>query len=36
MLKGKNMVEKFWAEVVQCVVYVHNRCPHSKLDGMAL
>nr|KYP60008.1 hypothetical protein KK1_015455 [Cajanus cajan] len=32
MLKGKDMPEKFWAEVVQCAIYIQNRCPHSKLD----
>ncbi|WVY91926.1 hypothetical protein V8G54_037440 [Vigna mungo] len=31
MLKGKNMPKKFWAEAVQCAVYVQNRCPHAKL-----
>nr|KYP55958.1 Retrovirus-related Pol polyprotein from transposon TNT 1-94 [Cajanus cajan] len=31
MLKGKNMPKKFWAEVMQCAVYVQNRCPHAKL-----
>jgi len=33
MLKGKNMSKEFWAEVVQCIVYVQNRCPHAKLNG---
>jgi len=33
MLKGKNMSKEFWAEAVQCVVYVQNRCPHAKLNG---
>ena len=32
MLKSKNMSKEFWAEAVQCVVYVQNRCPHSKLE----
>nr|KYP43697.1 Retrovirus-related Pol polyprotein from transposon TNT 1-94 [Cajanus cajan] len=34
MLKGKNMPEKFWAEAVQCAIYIQNRCPHSKLDDV--
>jgi len=33
MLKGKNMSKEFWAEAVQCAVYVQNRCPHAKLNG---
>lgn len=32
MLKSKNMSKEFWAEVVQCAIYVQNRCPHAKLD----
>ena len=32
MLKSKRMPKEFWAEVVQCAIYVHNRCPHTKLD----
>jgi len=31
MLKSKNMPKEFWAEAVQCAVYVQNRCPHLKL-----
>ena len=31
MLKGKNLPKKFWAEAVQCAVYVQNRFPHAKL-----
>ncbi|GJV97012.1 retrovirus-related pol polyprotein from transposon TNT 1-94 [Tanacetum coccineum] len=31
MLKSKNMPKEFWAEAVQCVVYIKNRCPHVKL-----
>ncbi|KAJ3703208.1 hypothetical protein LUZ61_006913 [Rhynchospora tenuis] len=31
MLKSKNMPKEFWAEAVQCAVYVQNRCPHAKL-----
>ena len=30
MLKSKNMPKEFWAEAVQCAVYVQNRCPHAK------
>ena len=25
------MPKEFWVEMVQCAVYVHNRCPHAKL-----
>lgn len=32
MLKSKNMSKEFWAEAVQCAIYVQNRCPHSKLE----
>ncbi|CAJ2652499.1 unnamed protein product [Trifolium pratense] len=32
MLKSKNMSKQFWAEDVQCAIYVQNRCPHSKLE----
>ena len=32
MLKGKRMSKEFWAEAVQCAIYVQNRCPHAKLD----
>ena len=32
MLKSKNMPKKLWAEVVQCAIYVQNRCPHAKLN----
>ena len=31
MLKSKRMPKEFWAEVVQCAIYVQNRCPHAKL-----
>ncbi|GJY68640.1 retrovirus-related pol polyprotein from transposon TNT 1-94, partial [Tanacetum coccineum] len=31
MLKSKNMPKEFWAEAVQCAVYIQNRCPHVKL-----
>ena len=26
------MPKEFWAEAVQCAIYVQNRCPHAKLD----
>ena len=29
MLKSKDMPKEFWAEAVQCAVYVQNRCPHT-------
>jgi hypothetical protein len=29
MLKSKGMPKEFWAEAVQCAVYVQNRCPHA-------
>ena len=32
MLKSKRMPKKFWAEAVQCIIYVQNRCPQAKLD----
>ncbi|KAE8671027.1 hypothetical protein F3Y22_tig00112000pilonHSYRG00251 [Hibiscus syriacus] len=32
MLKSKKMPKEFWAEAVQCAIYVQNRCPHVKLD----
>jgi hypothetical protein len=31
MLKTKDMAKDFWAEAVQCAMYVQNRCPHAKL-----
>ncbi|GJV97013.1 retrovirus-related pol polyprotein from transposon TNT 1-94 [Tanacetum coccineum] len=30
-IKSKNMPKEFWAEAVQCAVYIQNRCPHVKL-----
>ena len=33
MLKSKDMLKEFWAEVVQYAVYVQNRYPHSKLEN---
>jgi len=32
MLKSKNVPKEFWAEAVQCGIYVQNRCPHAKLN----
>lgn len=32
MLKSKKMPKEFWAEAVQCAIYVQNRCLHVKLD----
>jgi len=32
MLRSKNLPKEFWAEAVQCAVYVQNRCPHSGLE----
>ena len=32
MLKSKRMPKEFWAEAVECAIYVQNRCPHAKLD----
>lgn len=32
MLKSKKLPKEFWAEAVQCAIYVQNRCPHTKLD----
>lgn len=34
MLKSKKMPKDFWAEAVQCAIYVQNRCPHAKLDDL--
>ncbi|KAJ3704843.1 hypothetical protein LUZ61_008548 [Rhynchospora tenuis] len=34
MLKSKNMPKEFWAEVVQCAVYLQNRCPTASLENM--
>ncbi|KAE8735514.1 hypothetical protein F3Y22_tig00000340pilonHSYRG00533 [Hibiscus syriacus] len=31
MLNSKYMPKEFWAEAVQCTVYVQNQCPHAKL-----
>jgi hypothetical protein len=32
MIKTKEMPKEFWAEAVQCAVYIHNRCPHTFLN----
>ncbi|GJS40666.1 retrovirus-related pol polyprotein from transposon TNT 1-94 [Tanacetum coccineum] len=34
MLKSKNLPKEFWAEAVQCAVYIQNRCPRVKLMDM--
>ena len=31
-MKSKNMPKEFWAEVVQCAIYIQNRCPHARLN----
>nr|GEW75748.1 retrovirus-related Pol polyprotein from transposon TNT 1-94 [Tanacetum cinerariifolium] len=33
MLKTKKMPKEFWAEAVDCVVYLLNRCPSKSLDN---
>ena len=33
MIKTKNMPKEFWAEAVQCAVYIQNRCPHAILEN---
>ncbi|GKD67977.1 retrovirus-related pol polyprotein from transposon TNT 1-94 [Tanacetum coccineum] len=33
MLKSKHIPKDFWAEAVQCAIYVQNRCPHAKLEN---
>ncbi|GJV97011.1 retrovirus-related pol polyprotein from transposon TNT 1-94 [Tanacetum coccineum] len=30
-IRSKNIPKEFWAEAVQCAVYIQNRCPHVKL-----
>jgi len=32
MLKSKKLPKEFWAEAVQCAIYVQNRCPHVSLE----
>ncbi|KAJ4769831.1 polyprotein [Rhynchospora pubera] len=34
MLKSKNMPKEYWAEAVQCAVYLQNRCPTTSLENM--
>ncbi|KAJ3691578.1 hypothetical protein LUZ61_020742 [Rhynchospora tenuis] len=34
MLKSKNMSKEFWAEAVQCAVYLQNRYPTASLENM--
>nr|GEU97808.1 retrovirus-related Pol polyprotein from transposon TNT 1-94 [Tanacetum cinerariifolium] len=36
MLKTKKMPKEFWAEVVDCVVYLLNWCPSKSLDNKTL
>jgi hypothetical protein len=36
MLKTKKIPNEFWAEVVDCVVYLLNRCPIKELNNMTL
>jgi hypothetical protein len=33
MIKTKKMPKKFWAEAVQCAVYILNRCPQAILEN---
>ncbi|GJV87874.1 retrovirus-related pol polyprotein from transposon TNT 1-94 [Tanacetum coccineum] len=33
MLKSKKMPKDFWAEAVDCAVYLLNRCPSTSLDN---
>jgi hypothetical protein len=33
MIKTKEMPKEFWAEVVQCAMYIQNRCPHAILEN---
>ncbi|GJW57802.1 retrovirus-related pol polyprotein from transposon TNT 1-94 [Tanacetum coccineum] len=33
MLKSKKMPKEFWAEAVECAVYLLNRCPSKILDN---
>jgi hypothetical protein len=34
MLKSKNMSKEFWAEAVDCAVYLLNRCKTSSLENV--
>ena len=33
MLKSKNLLKEFWAEAVDCAVYLLNRCPTRSLEN---
>lgn len=33
LLKGKNLPQSFWAEVVSTIVYLHNKCPTKHIEG---
>jgi transposase InsO family protein len=33
MIKTKEMPKEFWAESVQCAVYIQNQCPHTFLNN---
>ena len=33
MLKSKKMLKELWAEVVDCAVYLSNRCPTKNVQG---
>jgi transposase InsO family protein len=33
MIKTKEMPKEFWAEIVQCAVYIQNRRPHTILEN---
>jgi len=34
MLKTKKMLKEFWVEVVDCAIYLSNRCLTKGLNGM--
>jgi transposase InsO family protein len=34
MLKSKNLPKEFWAEAVNCAVYLRNRCPTASVEDM--
>jgi hypothetical protein len=36
MLKTKEVANEFWADVIDCVVYLSNRCPIKILNDMNL
>jgi transposase InsO family protein len=33
MIKTKKIPKEFWAETVQCAVYIQSRCPHAILEN---